>query len=115
MYYNKVEICGVDTSSLPKLSHDYMRQLLVRAHAGDKEARHQRCAEDIAKDLLADSPLFLPSSHDPAEKQQAQQRSDQQHSGGQCQEIGCGQHIEFPDLPKELTLCQQQQCQHKAG
>ncbi|MBQ3574411.1 MAG: RNA polymerase sporulation sigma factor SigG, partial [Clostridia bacterium] len=41
MNLNKVEICGVDTSSLPKLSHDYMRQLLVRAHAGDNEARHE--------------------------------------------------------------------------
>ena len=41
MNLNKVEICGVDTSALPKLSHDYMRQLLVRAHAGDNEARHE--------------------------------------------------------------------------
>ena len=41
MNLNKVEICGVDTSSLPKLSHDYMRELLVRAHGGDTEARHE--------------------------------------------------------------------------
>lgn len=41
MNLNKVEICGVDTSSLPKLSHDYMRALLVRAHGGDMEARHE--------------------------------------------------------------------------
>ena len=41
MNLNKVEICGVDTSALPKLSHDYMRELLVRAHAGDNEARHE--------------------------------------------------------------------------
>ena len=41
MNLNKVEICGVDTSALPKLSHEYMRQLLVRAHAGDNEARHE--------------------------------------------------------------------------
>ena len=41
MAINKVEICGVDTSSLPVLSHDYMRMLLHRAHAGDSEARRE--------------------------------------------------------------------------
>lgn len=38
---NKVEICGVDTSTLPLLSHDKMRELLIRAHSGDSEARHE--------------------------------------------------------------------------
>lgn len=41
MALNKVEICGVDTSALPVLSHEYMRELLVRAHAGDVEARRE--------------------------------------------------------------------------
>lgn len=41
MNLNKVEICGVDTSALPKLSHEYMRALLERAHAGDVAARHE--------------------------------------------------------------------------
>ena len=41
MALNKVEICGVDTSALPVLSHEYMRELLVRAHAGDAEARRE--------------------------------------------------------------------------
>ena len=38
---NKVEICGVDTSTLPTLSHERMRALLERAHAGDVEARRE--------------------------------------------------------------------------
>ena len=38
---NKVEICGVDTSTLPKLSHERMRSLLERAHEGDEAARRE--------------------------------------------------------------------------
>ena len=34
---NKVDICGVDTSTLPTLSHERMRELLKRSHAGDDE------------------------------------------------------------------------------
>ena len=41
MSLNKVEICGVDTASLPVLSHETMRALMERAHAGDMEARHE--------------------------------------------------------------------------
>ena len=41
MSLNKVEICGVDTSTLPVLSHETMRELMVRAHNGDAEARRQ--------------------------------------------------------------------------
>lgn len=41
MSLNKVEICGVDTASLPVLSHEAMRELLVRAHAGDRDARRE--------------------------------------------------------------------------
>lgn len=38
---NKVEICGVDTSKLPILSHEAMRALMERAHAGDEVAREE--------------------------------------------------------------------------
>ena len=41
MALNKVEICGVDTATLPVLSHETMRELMVRAHAGDQQARHE--------------------------------------------------------------------------
>ena len=41
MSLNKVEICGVDTASLPVLSHEAMRALLERAHAGDMDARRE--------------------------------------------------------------------------
>ncbi len=39
MYYNKVEICGVNTAKLKTLSSDEKRELLVRAKAGDSVAR----------------------------------------------------------------------------
>ena len=38
---NKVEICGVDTSALPTLSHERMRALLEQAQAGDDSARRE--------------------------------------------------------------------------
>ena len=38
---NKVEICGVDTSALPVLSHERMQALMQRAHAGDELARRE--------------------------------------------------------------------------
>ena len=39
MALNKVEICGVETSSLPVLDHDEMKRLMQRSHEGDAEAR----------------------------------------------------------------------------
>ena len=39
MALNKVEICGVETSALPQLSHEDMQALMRRAHDGDAEAR----------------------------------------------------------------------------
>ena len=39
MYYNKVEICGVNTSKLENLSDEEKRSLLLKAHEGDSEAR----------------------------------------------------------------------------
>lgn len=41
MALNKVEICGVETSTLPTLSHEDMQALMKRAHNGDGEARKQ--------------------------------------------------------------------------
>ncbi|HIS00831.1 MAG TPA: RNA polymerase sporulation sigma factor SigG [Candidatus Excrementavichristensenella intestinipullorum] len=41
MAKGKVEICGVDTSKLPVLKGEQMRELFPRVHAGDVQARHQ--------------------------------------------------------------------------
>ena len=35
----RVEICGLDTSTLPKLKHEEMMDLIVKAQNGDEEAR----------------------------------------------------------------------------
>jgi len=39
MLSSRVEICGVDTSRLPVLSHAEMMELFPRIHAGDEAAR----------------------------------------------------------------------------
>ena len=39
MYYNKVEICGVNTAKLPVLKEKEKRELLERIQKGDEEAR----------------------------------------------------------------------------
>jgi len=41
MFYNKVEICGVNTARLPILSGEEKRELLTRARNGDESARKQ--------------------------------------------------------------------------
>ena len=41
MYYNKVEICGVNTSKLKTLTDDEKRDLLKRSKDGDEQARHK--------------------------------------------------------------------------
>ena len=41
MYYNKVEICGVNTSKLKTLTDEEKRDLLQRSQAGDTEARNE--------------------------------------------------------------------------
>ncbi|MBR6677048.1 MAG: RNA polymerase sporulation sigma factor SigG [Clostridia bacterium] len=40
MYYNKVEICGVDTAKLKTLTDKEKKELLQRARSGDEEARY---------------------------------------------------------------------------
>ncbi len=41
MYYNKVEICGVNTSELKVLSDDEKKALLLRTKQGDENARRE--------------------------------------------------------------------------
>lgn len=41
MYYNKVEICGVNTSELKVLTDEEKRDLLIRTRAGDENARQE--------------------------------------------------------------------------
>ena len=41
MANNKVEICGVDTSALPVLTNERMRQLFPLVHGGDRAAREE--------------------------------------------------------------------------
>ncbi len=41
MYYNKVEICGVNTAKLKTLTDEEKRELLLRCRQGDAEARRQ--------------------------------------------------------------------------
>ena len=41
MYYNKVEICGVNTSELKILSDEEKHDLLLRARKGDENARQE--------------------------------------------------------------------------
>ena len=39
--YNKVSICGVDTTKLPVLNEAQKKQLLIKTHNGDKKAREE--------------------------------------------------------------------------
>ena len=41
MTVSKVEICGVDTSSLPVIKNERMRELFPLVHQGDREARNE--------------------------------------------------------------------------
>ena len=41
MYYNKVEICGVNTSKLKTLDDDEKKDLIEKCRAGDKSAREK--------------------------------------------------------------------------
>ena len=43
----KVEICGVNTSRLQVLKSDEMRELLVKSHNGDKQAREKLIAGNL--------------------------------------------------------------------
>ena len=41
MQYNKVEICGINTSQLKVLKEKEKMELLKKAQAGDKKARNE--------------------------------------------------------------------------
>lgn len=41
MYYNKVEICGIDTSGLKLLKESEKTELLLKSRSGDKKAREE--------------------------------------------------------------------------
>lgn len=41
MHFNKVEICGIDTSKIKVLSEKEKNELLLRSKAGDKKAREE--------------------------------------------------------------------------
>lgn len=41
MYYNKVEICGIDTSKLKVLTEDEKTELIIKAKNGDTNAREK--------------------------------------------------------------------------
>lgn len=41
MALNKVELCGVDTSSLPVIKNERMQELFPSVHAGDRAARNE--------------------------------------------------------------------------
>lgn len=43
----KVEICGVNTSKLKVLKSDEMRELLIKSHDGDREAREKLIAGNL--------------------------------------------------------------------
>ena len=43
----KVEICGVNTSQLKVLKSEEMRELLLRSHEGDRQAREQLIAGNL--------------------------------------------------------------------
>ena len=55
--YNKVELCGVNTAQLPVLTEAEKRELLTRAHSGDREAR-ERMVEGNLRLVLSEVQRF---------------------------------------------------------
>lgn len=47
MAFNKVEICGMDTSKLPMMTQKRSRELLLRVKAGDEAARDDFIRENL--------------------------------------------------------------------
>ena len=47
MYFNKVELCGVDTGKLPVLTEDEKTQLLRRCKTGDEKARQEMISGNL--------------------------------------------------------------------
>lgn len=53
MAMNKVEICGVDTSTLPVISNERMRELFPLVHSGDLNAREEFIRGNLRLVLLS--------------------------------------------------------------
>ena len=49
--YNKVELCGLNTAALPVLTEEEKRSLLVRARAGDRQAREQMVEGNLVQEI----------------------------------------------------------------
>lgn len=47
LYYSKVEICGVNTAALPVLKEKEKMELIVRAQAGDEQARQKMISGNL--------------------------------------------------------------------
>ena len=54
MYYNKVEICGINTARLPVLKEEEKTGLLRRVRQGDAEARQQMIQGNLRLVLSVD-------------------------------------------------------------
>ena len=53
MFYNKVEICGVNTSELKTLTDKEKREVLEKAKAGDGDARQKLIYGNLRLILIA--------------------------------------------------------------
>ena len=61
---NKVYICGIDTSSLPKLTNDEMEELMKKLKSGDKEAKKQFVVANLRL-VLSVVQRFNAKNHNP--------------------------------------------------
>ena len=59
MYYNKVEICGVNTSTLKVLGDEEKKILLKKSKEGDEEARQELICGNLRLVLSTKKILFI--------------------------------------------------------
>lgn len=60
MQYNKVEICGVNTSKLKVLNEKEKIALLKKAQAGDKQAREELINGNFTSGAQRNSAIYQP-------------------------------------------------------
>ena len=60
MALNKVEICGLDTSKLPKITQSESRELLSRIKAGDNAAREDFIGANLRLGTQHNTAFFRP-------------------------------------------------------